>query len=65
MPGLAEAGRIWHTHFTRWLVEVMGLIQSIVDLCIFSRVSDGGRDILIIASSSTDSTSPSNVPVTD
>ena len=48
MPGLAEAGRIWHTHFTRWLVEVMGMTQSIVDPCIFSRVRDGGRDILII-----------------
>ena len=48
MPGLAEAGRIWHAHFTRWLVEDMGMTQSIVDPCIFSRVSDGGRDILII-----------------
>jgi len=48
MPGIAEAGRIWHTHFVKWLVEPMGMIQSIVDPCIFSRVLDGGLDILMI-----------------
>jgi hypothetical protein len=48
MPGLAEAGRIWHAHLVKWLVDDIEMIQSIVDPCIFSRVLDSGRDILII-----------------
>ena len=48
MPGLAEAGRIWNTHLVRWLVNDTDMTQSIVDPCIFSRVNDGGREIIII-----------------
>jgi hypothetical protein len=53
MPGLAEAGRIWNTHLVRWLVNDTDMTQSIVDPCIFSRVNDGGRDIIIIRVTST------------
>ena len=42
MPGLAEAGRIWHAHLVKWLVDDIEMIQSIVDPCIFSRVLDSG-----------------------
>ena len=46
--GIADAGRIWHARFFEWLIDVMGFVQSIVERCIFYRVLDGGRDVLIL-----------------
>jgi hypothetical protein len=46
VPGISEAGRLWFAFIVDWLVTDIGMIQNIVDRCVFSRIR--GVRILII-----------------
>jgi hypothetical protein len=46
VPGISEAGRLWFAFIVDWLVTDIGMIQNIVDRCVFSRLR--GARILII-----------------
>lgn len=46
VPGISEAGRLWLSFIVDCLMTDIGMIQNIVDRCVFSRLR--GVRILII-----------------